>query len=290
MIEFQRLISQAKGDQILPILDSVHKSFIDNRSSWTPDSLIHILLAIDLNSIDPFLLHQNLLSWTAPQLLPIVQQFYTIRLLPQMLIITSRRHDEKVENLEDNLIKIMKVIDTHISSEEEKDTTPEIKILLLGLDAAGKTQLLYRYRLNDIITPIPTVGFNIESVVYNSKRFCFWDVGGGCKIQALWKHYFEGTDAIFFVVDGSDTLRFNCGKSGCEFCVNCVLCRLRNDIASQNMNINLCILLNKADVRDCVSADVLREKLDLSDDIPIFSVSAITGKSVNEPLDWVLSL
>ena len=44
----------------------------------------------------------------------------------------------------------------------------KLKILMLGLDAAGKTTILYKLKLGEIVTPIPTIGFSIERVcVYN---------------------------------------------------------------------------------------------------------------------------
>lgn len=63
---------------------------------------------------------------------------------------------------------------------------------MLGLDAAGKTTILYRLRLNQDITTIPTVGFNVETVTYKNVKFNVWDVGGQDKIRPLWRHYFSG--------------------------------------------------------------------------------------------------
>ncbi|RCH88971.1 ADP-ribosylation factor, Arf Arf6, partial [Rhizopus azygosporus] len=58
----------------------------------------------------------------------------------------------------------------------------EMRILMLGLDAAGKTTILYKLKLNQSVTTIPTVGFNVESVVYKNVKFNVWDVGGQDKI------------------------------------------------------------------------------------------------------------
>jgi len=41
---------------------------------------------------------------------------------------------------------------------------PPRRILLLGLDAAGKTTILYKLKLGDVVTTIPTIGFNVENV------------------------------------------------------------------------------------------------------------------------------
>ena len=47
-----------------------------------------------------------------------------------------------------------------------------------GLDAAGKTTILYRLKLGEVVTTIPTMGFNVETVEYKEISFTVWDVGG----------------------------------------------------------------------------------------------------------------
>lgn len=54
----------------------------------------------------------------------------------------------------------------------------EIRILIVGLDAAGKTTILYQLKLGEAVTTIPTIGFNVETVQYGNCSFTFWDVGG----------------------------------------------------------------------------------------------------------------
>lgn len=68
----------------------------------------------------------------------------------------------------------------------------EMRLLMLGLDAAGKTTILYKLKLGQDVTTIPTVGFNVESVTYKNVKFNVWDVGGQDKIRPLWRHYFSG--------------------------------------------------------------------------------------------------
>lgn len=96
--------------------------------------------------------------------------------------------------------------------------TKEMRILMLGLDAAGKTSkrrihtsrcwqteyglliviphcaaILYKLKItNQDVTTIPTVGFNVESVTYKNVKFNVWDVGGQDKIRPLWRHYYSG--------------------------------------------------------------------------------------------------
>ena len=52
--------------------------------------------------------------------------------------------------------------------------------------------ILYKLKLNQDVTTIPTVGFNVETVTYKNVKFNVWDVGGQGKIRPLWRHYFSG--------------------------------------------------------------------------------------------------
>lgn len=67
--------------------------------------------------------------------------------------------------------------------------TRDMRILMVGLDAAGKTTVLYKLKLGEIVTTIPTIGFNVETVKYKNINFTVWDVGGQDKIRPLWRHY-----------------------------------------------------------------------------------------------------
>ena len=69
----------------------------------------------------------------------------------------------------------------------------EMRILMVGLDAAGKTTILYKLKLGEIVTTIPTIGFNVETVEYENISFTVWDVGGQDKIRPLWRHYFQAS-------------------------------------------------------------------------------------------------
>lgn len=85
----------------------------------------------------------------------------------------------------------------------------EMRVLMLGLDAAGKTTILYKLKLDQPVSSIPTVGFNIETVTYKGVKFAIWDVGGQDKIRPLWRHYYAGTQGLIYVVDASDRERIH---------------------------------------------------------------------------------
>ena len=61
---------------------------------------------------------------------------------------------------------------------------------MLGLDAAGKTTILYKLKLGEVVSSVPTIGFNVETVEYKNIKFTVWDVGGQDKIRQLWRHYY----------------------------------------------------------------------------------------------------
>ena len=81
------------------------------------------------------------------------------------------------------------------------------RIIMLGLDNAGKTTVLYKLKLGEVVSTIPTIGFNVETVEYKNISFTVWDVGGQDKIRPLWRHYFQNTEGLIFVVDSNDRER-----------------------------------------------------------------------------------
>lgn len=72
----------------------------------------------------------------------------------------------------------------------------ELRLLLLGLDNAGKTTILKIMASEDVTQVTPTAGFNIKSVVSDGFKLNVWDIGGQRKIRPYWKNYFENTDVL----------------------------------------------------------------------------------------------
>ena len=75
---------------------------------------------------------------------------------------------------------------------------------MIGLDAAGKTTLLYKLKLNETINCVPTIGFNVEEVQYKNLKFNIWDIGGQTRLMNMWHYYFDGSDAVIYVLDSAD--------------------------------------------------------------------------------------
>merc|ERR1712216_552672 len=88
-----------------------------------------------------------------------------------------------------------------------KKSDQEVRILMLGLDNAGKTSILKRLSDEDITHIMPTQGFNIKSLLHEGFKLNVWDIGGQKTIRPYWKNYFENTDALIYVVDSSDRRR-----------------------------------------------------------------------------------
>jgi small GTP-binding protein len=71
-----------------------------------------------------------------------------------------------------------------------------VRILLLGLDNAGKTTIIRRLSDEDTTTIVPTPGFNIKTIVHEGFKLNVWDIGGQKTIRPYWRNYFDRTDAL----------------------------------------------------------------------------------------------
>lgn len=90
----------------------------------------------------------------------------------------------------------------------------ETKIVMVGLESSGKTTILNKLNIGEVVTTEPTLGFIMESVHYANVALHVWDVGGGPQFRPLWKQWYENARALIFVVDSSDRERM--GKACLE--------------------------------------------------------------------------
>lgn len=84
----------------------------------------------------------------------------------------------------------------------------EKRALQLGLDKSGSTSLLYKLKLGEVTTTVPTIGFNVETLQIGKSKVTVWDVGGQEKIRPLWRHYLEGTDILIWTINVAEPERF----------------------------------------------------------------------------------
>ena len=156
-----------------------------------------------------------------------------------------------------------------------------MRILMVGLDAAGKTTVLYKLKLGEIVTTIPTIGFNVETVQYKNINFTVWDVGGQDKIRPLWRHYYNNTEGIIYVVDSND------GKRVDEAALELQKI-LRED---ELRDAVLLVLCNKQDLPNAMSVAQVTDKLNLhslrSRQWYIQATCATSGDGLYEGLDWL---
>jgi len=159
------------------------------------------------------------------------------------------------------------------------------KVPMLGLQNSGKTTILRKWMFaDDLLMRVPTIGFDVEVVEY--KDFCFtaWDVGGMDKIRPLWRHYYEGSDALAFVLDSSDR--------SCVGEVREELHRLLDESAFNG--VPLLILANKQDMPDAMCSAEVAEELGLRDCLPdrLWRVQPLCavddrGVGLDEGLEWL---
>jgi small GTP-binding protein len=156
-----------------------------------------------------------------------------------------------------------------------------MRILMVGLDAAGKTTILYKLKLGEIVTTIPTIGFNVETVEYKNINFTVWDVGGQDKIRPLWRHYFVNTQGLIFVVDSNDRERAKEAKDELEKMLS----------EDELRDAVLLVFANKQDLPNAMSISEITDSLGLRSIRDrtwyIQSTCAVQGTGLYEGLDWL---
>ncbi|KAM3436285.1 hypothetical protein MY4824_004436 [Beauveria thailandica] len=158
----------------------------------------------------------------------------------------------------------------------------EMRILMLGLDNAGKTTIVKKILNEDVHTVSPTLGFIIKTIDYDGYKLNIWDVGGQKTLRSYWRNYFEKTDALIWVVDSTDRLRIeDCREE-------------LHGLLQEERLAGACLLIfaNKTDVDGCMTEAEILQVLRL-DEIRthqwhILQCSAMTGKNLKEGLAWVV--
>ncbi|EEB05956.1 ADP-ribosylation factor Alp41 [Schizosaccharomyces japonicus yFS275] len=158
----------------------------------------------------------------------------------------------------------------------------EIRVLLLGLDNAGKTTFLKRLLNEDVTSVSPTFGFQIKTIELSGFKLNIWDIGGQKTIRNFWRNYFEATDSIIWVVDGLDEDRLHTCKNELQ--------KLLEE--EKLLGANLLIIINKMDAMEPsvvvkVEDEVKAMKIK-SHHWKVIPVSALTGKNVEKAINWLL--
>ena len=163
-----------------------------------------------------------------------------------------------------------------------KEKEKEMRLLILGLDNAGKTTILKKFMGEDTEDISPTLGFNIETIEHQGCKLNVWDVGGQKTIRSYWRNYYEQTDGLIWVVDSGDKLRLlDCKKE------------LHNLLGQEKLaGATLMIFCNKQDIAGALTIEEIGEVLEI-DKIDkrhwnIQACSAITGEGLLEGVDWIV--
>ncbi|EPQ31199.1 uncharacterized protein PFL1_06847 [Pseudozyma flocculosa PF-1] len=159
----------------------------------------------------------------------------------------------------------------------------EVRILMLGLDSAGKTTILYRLQIGEVVSTIPTIGFNVETVEYKNIKFQVWDLGGQTSIRPYWRCYYANTTAIIYVIDSSDTARLETAKA-----------ELISMLSEEELrDAKLLVFANKQDLPGALDEGRVSDKLGLTElkdrQWSIFKCCATKGEGLEEGLDWLVN-
>ncbi|CAI9619466.1 unnamed protein product [Staurois parvus] len=130
----------------------------------------------------------------------------------------------------------------------------QARILILGLDAAGKSTVLYKFKFKEPFSTIPTVGFNVEMIQTEKHlQLTIWDVGGQEKLRSLWCYYFENTDGLVYVVDSTNKETLDESKKEFQHI-------LQNELIK---NVPVVVLANKQDVPGALDAEEITRKFNM---------------------------
>ncbi|KAJ4460069.1 putative ADP-ribosylation factor 1 [Paratrimastix pyriformis] len=157
----------------------------------------------------------------------------------------------------------------------------DIRVLIIGLDNAGKTTILYRMQLGQLTQTLPTVGLNVEELKFNGLKLTVWDLGGQATIRPYWKLYYQNCGAIVFVVDSSDTRRLGVSRQE-------LFAMLQEE---ELQRLPVLIFANKMDLPGALSVAAITEQMHLTEirDRPyhIQQSSAVDGRGLAEGFTWL---
>nr|XP_028558569.1 putative ADP-ribosylation factor-like protein 5C isoform X2 [Podarcis muralis] len=159
----------------------------------------------------------------------------------------------------------------------------EHKVIIIGLDNAGKTTILYQFLMNEVVHTSPTIGSNVEEIVLRKTHFLMWDIGGQETLRSTWHTYYSNTEFVILVIDSTDRERLTVSKE-----------ELYKMLAHEDLrNAAVLIYANKQDVKNSMSTSEISNFLTLSSikDHPwhIQGCCALTGEGLPAGLEWMIS-
>uniref|UniRef100_T1JPA3 ADP-ribosylation factor-like protein 5B n=1 Tax=Strigamia maritima TaxID=126957 RepID=T1JPA3_STRMM len=160
-------------------------------------------------------------------------------------------------------------------------TNEEHKIVIVGLDNAGKTTILYQFLMNEVVHTSPTIGSNVEEVVWKNIHFIMWDIGGQESLRAAWNTYYSNTEFVILVIDSTDRERLSISRE-----------ELYKMLAHDDLHkAAVLIFANKQDLKGSMTAAEISQQLNLtsikSHRWQIQSCCALTGEGLYQGLEWI---
>lgn len=171
-----------------------------------------------------------------------------------------------------------------------------INFFMHGEWGAGKTTILHKLKLGEVVTTAPTLGqWKVETVEHKDIKFTSWDPEGSDAVRPLWGHFYQNVHALIFVIDSSDRdvvdeahdtlhrLLMEFGrKSFCD----------RNR-CPQLLTAPVLIFANKQDLPGAMSTSFITERLGLHSirkrKWSIQACCATTGDGLYDGLEWVVA-
>ncbi|XP_013421175.1 ADP-ribosylation factor-like protein 5B isoform X2 [Lingula anatina] len=160
-------------------------------------------------------------------------------------------------------------------------TNEEHKVIIVGLDNAGKTTILYQFLMNEVVHTSPTIGSNVEEVVWKNIHFLMWDIGGQESLRSSWNTYYTNAEFIILVVDSTDRERLTITKE-----------ELHKMLAHEDLKKSaVLIYANKQDVKGAMSSAEISRQLNLTSikdhSWNIQACCALTGEGLYQGLEWI---
>jgi ADP-ribosylation factor-like protein 3 len=164
-----------------------------------------------------------------------------------------------------------------------KSTDNEARILVLGLDNAGKTTILKKLSKEEISSIMPTQGFNIKKLTVGDFHLNVWDIGGQKTIRPYWRNYYENTDCLIYVVDSADEVRL---EEAAE--------ELKELLKEERLKgADLLVFSNKCDLMQSVDEGTVSKSLELTAindrEWHVQSCSAKSGDGLDMGMSWVIN-
>ena len=163
-----------------------------------------------------------------------------------------------------------------------KSSDTEARLILLGLDNAGKSTILRKLVDQEVNSITPTQGFNIKSITSDGFKLNVWDIGGQKSIRPYWRNYYNSTDAIIYVIDAADRRRME--ETGIEL----------QQLLDEELlaGVPIVIFANKQDLINSLSPAEIIAGLNLhairDRQWQIIGCSAKSGEGLNDGVEFII--